>query len=318
MWLDWGLVLMLICGDALTVMNKMRPRSVDLVFTSPPYEDCRTYGIGFNLKGQDWVDWCVAWIGAATRVCRGLVAVVVAGKTRNYKWSATPALLMADLHRAGFNLRCPPIYSRNGIPGSGGTDWLRNDYEWIVCVSPKGKLVWSDSLALGQPCKYGPGGTFGNRNNDGTRANNGKQKLELGKPYVPPPKANPGNIIMNKTTTSGYNEDGSCRIIKKEYTIPNKRNPGNLIHCNSGGGKLGSKLAHENETPFSEKLAEFFIRSFCPPNGTVLDPFCGSGTVPAVAIAHGRNYIGIDVRQSQIELSTRRIAEAQDRLNARP
>jgi hypothetical protein len=121
-------VVMLICGDALTAMNKMRPKSVDLVFTSPPYEDCRTYGIGFDLKGQEWVDWCVAWIGAATRVCRGLIAVVVAGKTRNYKWSATPALLMADLHRAGFNLRKPPIYNRIGVSGSGGPDWLRSHW----------------------------------------------------------------------------------------------------------------------------------------------------------------------------------------------
>jgi hypothetical protein len=68
---------MLICGDALTVMNKMRPRSADLVFTSPPYEDCRTYGIGFNLKGQEWVDWCVAWITAAKK--RGIIVNGAAG-----------------------------------------------------------------------------------------------------------------------------------------------------------------------------------------------------------------------------------------------
>ncbi|HPM82553.1 MAG TPA: site-specific DNA-methyltransferase [Candidatus Anammoximicrobium sp.] len=71
---------------------------------------------------------------------------------------------------------------------------------------------------------------------------------------------------------------------------------------------MGHKLCHENEAPFPEALAEWFIRSFCPPGGTVLDPFVGSGTTAAVALMHGRNAIGIDVRQEQIDLARRRIA----------
>ena len=266
----------LICGDLLQILPTWPDKCVDLVFGSPPYESQRTYGIGFNLKGQQWVDWMVEVYRESSRICRGLVAFVVAGHTKNFKWSATPALLMADLHRAGFNLRCPPIYQKNGLSGSGGPDWLRCDYEHIICVTPKGKLLWSDNLAMGSPPKYGPGGAFGNRNRDGSRANNGKQKAAIGKPYVPPAIANPGNVI----------------------------------HCVNGGGNIGSKLAHETEAPFSERIAEFMIRSFCPPDGIVLDPFSGSATTPAVAIKTGRNYIGIDIRQSQIELGTRRIEEA--------
>lgn len=74
---------------------------------------------------------------------------------------------------------------------------------------------------------------------------------------------------------------------------------------------MGSKLAHENEAPYPERLAEFFIRSFCPPGGIVLDPFCGSGTTLAVARRLGRQGIGIDIRQSQIDLSIKRCAEVQ-------
>ena len=74
---------------------------------------------------------------------------------------------------------------------------------------------------------------------------------------------------------------------------------------------MGSKLCHENEAPFPEKLAEFFIKSFCPPGGIVLDRFCGSGTTLAVAKRLGRNYIGIDVRESQVELTRRRLAEVE-------
>jgi DNA modification methylase len=83
-----------------------------------------------------------------------------------------------------------------------------------------------------------------------------------------------------------------------------------VIHCKVGGGLMGSKLAHENEAPFPERLAEFFVRSFCPPGGIVLDPFAGSFTTCAVAQKTGRQWVGIDVRESQIELGQRRMKEA--------
>src|SRR5262245_38815980 len=37
------------------------------------------------------------------------------------------------------------------------------------------------------------------------------------------------------------------------------------------------------------------IETHCPPNGSVLDPFCGRGTVPYVARVTGRASLGIDV-----------------------
>ena len=44
-------------GDCLSIMKTWPDQCVDLVFTSPPYCARRTYGIGFNLTGQAWVDW---------------------------------------------------------------------------------------------------------------------------------------------------------------------------------------------------------------------------------------------------------------------
>jgi DNA modification methylase len=79
---------------------------------------------------------------------------------------------------------------------------------------------------------------------------------------------------------------------------------------------MGSRLCHLNEAPFPERLAEFFVRSFCKPGGTVLDPFCGSGTTLAVARRHGRNAIGIDIRKSQIALTRKRLAAERDAIGA--
>lgn len=268
--------LTLCVGDCLDILQEIPDNSVDLVFCSPPYERARTYGIDFSLSGDEWVQWAFERYVECVRVCRGLVAWVVEGQTRQFCWTATPALLMAELHRAGIKLRKPPIFKRVGIPGSGGPDWWRNDYETIVCAT-KGKLPWSDNTAMGKPPKWAPGGAPSHRMPNGRRVH----KLHT--------KADPG----------GKRQQG--------YNPPKLANPGNIVECSVGGGRMGSSLAHENEAPFPEALAEAFILSFCPPGGTVLDPFCGSGTTLAVAIRHCRRAMGIDIRESQIDLSKRRI-----------
>lgn len=49
------------------------------------------------------------------------------------------------------------------------------------------------------------------------------------------------------------------------------------------------------------------ILAMCPPGGTVLDPFAGSGTTLAVATGHGRNAIGIDLDERNEELVRQRV-----------
>ncbi len=292
----------LICSDYLDVATLMEPDSADLVFGSPPYEDARTYGIDFKLKGQDWVDWMVEVVRESTRISKGLVAFVVQGRTRKFKWSCTPALLIVDLHRAGFNVRNPAIYYRSGIPGSGGPDWLRSDYEWVVCVSKPGRLVWSDNTACGHPPKWAPGGEMSNRLKSGRRINQwgGSSKKTKGQ------RKKDGTFGKPNRPSHQFVEIGN---LPANYVPPVKANPGTVIHCNAGKGHMGSQLAHENEAPFPEKLAEFFIKTFCPPGGVVLDPFGGSGTTASVAKQNGRGYISVDIRQSQIELTQRRLNE---------
>jgi len=264
----------LYCGDCLDILPELEAGIVDLVFGSPPYEDARTYGINFRLSGKAWVEWMVERWLEWDRVCKGLVAMVVEGRTKQFAYSATPMRLAVALQDAGLKLRKPPVFHRVGIPGSGGPDWLRNDYEFIICTS-NGKLPWSDNTAMGHEPKYPPGGAPSHR----------------------------------MTATRG-SRNGDTRVEKAVYRPPRKANPGNVIHCKVGGGLMGSPLAHANEAPFPEALAEFFVRSFCPPGGIVLDPFSGSGTTAAAAIKAGRRAIGIDVRESQAELSQRRVEAA--------
>lgn len=161
-------------ADAIGFLRRQPAGSFDLVFGSPPYEQARLYledgrDIGIARNTEAWVAWMVDVFRASLHASRGLVAFVVAGQTRKFRWSAGPALLAADLHRAGITLRNPPIFHRIGIPGSGGPDWLRADYEWIICATNGGKLPWSDNTAMGHPPKWAPGGAMSNRNPEGVR-----------------------------------------------------------------------------------------------------------------------------------------------------
>lgn len=270
-------------GDCMTWLRSLPDDYASLLLCSPPYEAARTYGIGFKLRGQAWVDWMVEVVTAAAPKVNGLIAVVCEGQTRGFRYSAVPMLLMADLHRAGFNLRKPPAYCRVGIPGSGGPDWLRNDWEPVVCVTRPGKLPWAEPTACGHEPLWAPGGPMANRRVNGKRVNKREKQ------------------IITKI------RDGQRKPGPSSYTPPKNANPGNLIRCKVGGGLLGHPLAHENEAPFPLKLADLFVRSFAKPGSIVLDCFSGSGTTGHAAIEAGRRYHGCDLRSSQVELATRRL-----------
>jgi DNA modification methylase len=114
----------------------------------------------------------------------------------------------------------------------------------------------------------------------------------------------------NKGTKYGSPRKAGGERESQGYDPPALANPGNIVDCGAaGGGRIGSELAHQNEAPFPEKLAEFFVRSFAPPGGLVLDPFSGSGTTGALAVRLRRRFLGADIRASQVALSRKRISQ---------
>jgi DNA modification methylase len=58
---------------------------------------------------------------------------------------------------------------------------------------------------------------------------------------------------------------------------------------------------------FPEKLVEPCILAGSRPDDTVLDPFCGSGTVGAVSRRLGRAFVGIDLNAEYLDMARRRI-----------
>lgn len=275
---------MFVMGDAVRL--PFPDQCFSLVLGSPPYVDARLYledgrDLGISRGCPEWVEWMLSVTAEAQRVCRGPVVWIAAGVTRdrNY-WPACEGLMWEWFARGGHAYR-PCYWHRVGIPGSGGDQWFRADVEYAMCFKRPGALPWTDNTAMGEPPKFAPGGEVSHRRSDGQRVN---------------------GLCSTKRGT-----DGTLKYEKTGYIPPEKANPGCLVRTNVGGGLLGSPIAHENEAPFPEALAEHFLRSLCPPGGTVLDPFSGSATTAAVAAKHGRRGLGFDLRRSQCELGARRI-----------
>lgn len=176
--------------------------------------------------------------------------------------------------------------------------------------------VWTDNTAMGK---------LPDRDKYSGGMHRSKSGFMQGGCHVPE-IVNPGNLI--ETEDDGVWTDNTAMghtpkwpevkrvhrftrsegLMEEQYSSdPELSNPGNLIKTNSGFGSMGSSHAHDNEAPFPEALAEFFIKTACKPGGICLDPFSGSGTTVAVAERLGRHGIGLDIRHSQAELAIRRI-----------
>lgn len=63
--------------------------------------------------------------------------------------------------------------------------------------------------------------------------------------------------------------------------------------------------------PFPIRLIEPIAQSTYPPDGIILDPFCGSGTTGVACVKTGRKFIGIEIDPGYCEIARKRISEAE-------
>lgn len=333
----------LLQGDATAM--PFADQSVDLIFASPPYADARTYGINAQRNAHEWVKWMLGVIKECVRVCRGLVLINCAGVTRDRCYWPFCEGLLWEWFKLGGQCWRPCFWHRVGIPGSGGKHWLRADVEYVLAFKATAEWPeWSNNTVNGHPPKWGPGGEMSHRLRAGERVNqwgrvgHGRGRNSDGTLKAAGSPSHVIEIVAGKNQwghsfASGgghgsidQHSSGPARPSHMRVTggtgatgeqLPNRStpfpvlaNPGNLITgIPVGGGLLGSRLAHENEAPFPERLAEWFIKGWCKPGGSVLDPFSGSGTTVSVARRLGRVGVGMDLRFNQCHLGQRRLAE---------
>jgi site-specific DNA-methyltransferase (adenine-specific) len=68
------------------------------------------------------------------------------------------------------------------------------------------------------------------------------------------------------------------------------------------------QAANNHPTVKPTDLMRWLCKLITPPNGLILDPFCGSGSTGVAAVAEGFRFIGIEQDADYVEISKRRIA----------
>ncbi|MDP3726638.1 MAG: transcriptional repressor LexA [bacterium] len=118
----------IICGDAIDVMKTFPPSSIDLVITSPPYDELRNYkGYDFDFEG----------------IARGLLRVIKQGGVvvwvvgdETIKGDETGSSFRQALYfkECGFKLFDTMIYSKppRGAVGNNKTYWQSFEYMFIL------------------------------------------------------------------------------------------------------------------------------------------------------------------------------------------
>jgi DNA modification methylase len=297
-------------GNALSSLRCLSERSIDLIITSPPYWNQRAYGqdpkiIGNESTVADYIDNLIEIFAEGKRVLKksGSCFIVISDKFNNgrrehttrtkqgretdfvkYKDKSIPdcslcnvpsRLAIAMTDRLGFIQKNDIIWEKpNGFPN--GRAALRrfsiNNEHIFFFVKDESEYYFKTQY---EPYESSPS----KWNNKGPRFGGNKaseygSSIYSGIPWVP---------------------NNSGRIKRAVWRINTQ------------------PLSQKFYAAYPEKLVEIAINASCPPdNGTVLDPFLGSGTTALVALKLNRKFIGIELSKQYIEISYDRLASVLD------
>lgn len=236
----------------------------DLIATSPPYCDARTYGAAVS-----WGDAGYASLGDAVWAALkpgGHALINVDAPVRDWTRDGRgterglhPWRLMLDWHdRIGFRVPDRLAFGRLGNPGA-YNGRFRNDWEPVIWFQKPGKDCFFDKWPLAR-------------------------KTDYGKPKV---------CMSRKTDGSYYERTASGRAVDEGVAHRGTYWDYGFVGSGHTGAPDIEAADHPARWPF--RLAEDIVRCFCPPDGLVCDPFLGAGTTAAAAITHGRRFVGGDL-----------------------
>lgn len=114
-----------------------------------------------------------------------------------------------------------------------------------------------------------------------------------------------GHIVFRKSYTSrarfvGYSHESAYVLAKGRPALP-ANPPADVIDFPYSGNRL-----HPTQKPVAALVP--LIDAFCPRDGLVLDPFCGSASSLVAARDAGRAYLGIELDQGYHAIAARRLA----------
>lgn len=123
----------IICGDNCEIMRQMPSESIDLVVTSPPYDDLRTYG------GHSWDFYGVAWNLKRLLKPGGVIVWVVNDETKDGDETGTSFSQALHFKGIGLRLHDTMIWNKGCFTGVGSVRVRYGPSSEYMLVFSKGK-----------------------------------------------------------------------------------------------------------------------------------------------------------------------------------
>lgn len=314
----------LMCGDSRSVLQTLPENSVHCCVTSPPYFNLRDYGvngqIGIEETPETYINALVEVFREVRRVLRpdGTAWVNIAdtyAANRTYQLHDTrgtkdhtdskgskvptgckpkdmigiPWMLAFALRDDGWYLRQDIIWQKPNCMPESVKDRCTKSHEHIFLLS-KSPQYYFDAEAISEPIAESSKKRFLQDIERQTGSNR------------QPGKTN--GAMKAAMPRFGRGKDGEQGV--KEYVPILRRNKRDVWSISTKGFK-GAHFA-----VFPEELVEPCVFAGSPINGTVLDPFCGSGTVGVVSLKNGRDFIGIELNPAYVEIAQERIRRVKE------
>ena len=119
-----------------------------------------------------------------------------------------------------------------------------------------------------------------------------------GKPYQVSKNTKTANSEFRTLQKYGYNKSIKNTGYREGTTVLKN-------YTSKAQMKYAERTAHPTQKPL--ELCKLITKAYCQEDGLILDPFCGSGTIPLAAKQTGRNYIGIEKNTEYYEMAQKRI-----------
>ena len=291
-------------GDALNVLQNLGNGAAQCVVTSPPYYGLRDYGVPGQYGLEPTVSAYVDTMRAVfTEVRRVLADDGTLWLNLGDGYATHPAgdgsSGRRDKQGAPAARRSRPRNAKNLL----GVPWrvafaLQND-GWIL----RNAIVWHKPNAMPEPVRDRMAGRYEHvfllakspgyffdldavrQPSATTRGRTWAERKSLGEPV--------------RYGLAGYQAVGHSHFAAH----PAGRNPGDVWAINTRPTRGGHFATYPLDLPLR------CIAAGCKPNGTVLDPFSGTGTTGAAARLLGRRYLGIDLSPAYHDVAIRRFAQ---------
>lgn len=324
-------------GDALPTLQALPDASIDCCMTSPPYWNKRQYhngGIGLEDNYMEYIANLLAIFGQVKRVLKPTGSFWLnMGDTYQQKtliglpWRISLKLI----DEQGWILRNSIIWDKVKGGPDNTQDRLRNVHEDLFHFVKTPKDYYYDVNAVRtepRKARVVNGAIVSATGVSGVRY---KRQIELSTALTDVEKRNALTALKEMLAKVSMGEIADFRMIIRgqqrtthsdsEHVSGRARELKEkgfyFLKYHPEGSKPGdvweiipedTQKRTEHFAPYPEDLCKIPVLATCPPDGIVLDPFCGTGTTMRVAMMLGRKSVGIDVSREYLQL-------AEDRCN---